>query len=631
MFGVVYSRLSRGRGISLWGAMAHPVFPPPPAGAASSGPLVDLGQPIPDVAGLCRTERAQTRVARIGSPMDSPSMGVSWARGAHRGTFMPPFFARCPQSSTPTTLWLGPRIWPSISVWTRDLSPPRWTQQPHSGALESRQAARSHGVPHAVDGMGLVRVLCGPRFHDTRDRVCGARSASPAPPFSGHLCLNFRAMARRMGWRSLVGSVWCGALWVLSVGTASAQPRMVTWAEQQYALRFPGSDLDARDSVRALLESWHLQPAYINSWPRDALEDIPFLSPPGAFQLGRYIAEQGDLIDPLEWGAIPLDSMERRAMQSFFQVGYPAREGVHSPRPWQGGISRTSSGWGPYVLGPGLRWTQQQSLSVLPWRVAWSPGNGPFLRSQASDSFFAWSPQRGGWGRFASTPNMHLGGGWIDNQWLLTISLGQPRWKWQGMLHGGNRWTSSCLLRWPSGMTAEWTQRSRDWALTAAWLPQPISPGWRLRLPYARGWLEAGNRPAHQWMRWQGRSAGGGLDRWNQQWRLNASLFLTPDLEAWVFVGCSPDTPHAWGWRYISSEDAPPFRFTVGWMGAGETYGYGTSPLRMTAPGPYFEGQWRPTWVAFGIEHQGLLTIKIRPTGFLWSGRYTFQSAQKWG
>jgi len=88
---------------------------------------------------------------------------------------------------------------------------------------------------------------------------------------------------------------------------------MVTWAEQQYALRFPGSDLDARDSVRALLESWHLQPAYINSWPRDALEDIPFLSPPGAFQLGRYIAEQGDLIDPLEWGAIPLDSMERRS------------------------------------------------------------------------------------------------------------------------------------------------------------------------------------------------------------------------------------------------------------------------------------------------------------------------------
>jgi len=69
--------------------MAHPVFPPPPAGAASSGPLVDLGQPIPDVAGLCRTERAQTRVARIGSPMDSPSMGVPWARGAYRGTFMP--------------------------------------------------------------------------------------------------------------------------------------------------------------------------------------------------------------------------------------------------------------------------------------------------------------------------------------------------------------------------------------------------------------------------------------------------------------------------------------------------------------------------------------------------------------
>ena len=97
MFGVVYSRLQRGGGISLWGAMAHPVFPPPPAGAASSGPLVDLGQPIPDVAGLCRTERAQTRVARIGSPMDSPSMGVPWARGAHRGTFMPPFFARCPQ------------------------------------------------------------------------------------------------------------------------------------------------------------------------------------------------------------------------------------------------------------------------------------------------------------------------------------------------------------------------------------------------------------------------------------------------------------------------------------------------------------------------------------------------------
>ncbi|MFZ8962394.1 MAG: hypothetical protein ACO2YM_02830 [Schleiferiaceae bacterium] len=70
------------------------------------------------------------------------------------------------------------------------------------------------------------------------------------------------------------------------------------WAEEEFALRFPGSELEARDSVRALLEAWERRPAYINSWPRDGLEDIPFLSTAGAFPLGRYIADQGELIDP---------------------------------------------------------------------------------------------------------------------------------------------------------------------------------------------------------------------------------------------------------------------------------------------------------------------------------------------
>ena len=105
--------------------------------------------------------------------------------------------------------------------------------------------------------------------------------------------------------------------------------------------------------------------------------------------------------------------------------------------------------------------------------------------------------------------------------------------------------------------------------------------------------------------------------------------FLTPRIEAWVFIACSPQSPHALGWRFMASESGPPIRWTVGWMGAGDSWAYGTSSLRMTTPGPYMEGQWRPQWTWHGRSHQGVILVKIRPSGILWTGRYAFQSAQK--
>ena len=608
--------------------MAYPVFPPSPAGAGTTRPLVKLGHPLPDLAGLCRTERSQTRMVRIGSPMDSPSMGVPWTLRADRASILPPFFPAHAGSRAPDSLGLGIRARTRGPVWPSVLPPSSWTQQPTSGPLEPGQGAGSHGIPDRVDGMGLERIHVGDGLNQARGRVCGARTAGPTPPFSGNLCLYLRPLARGMGQRVWVHRIWGGALCLLSLGPASAQSTLITWAEEEFVHRFPGSDLEARDSIRALLEAWAQHPAYINAWPRDGLEDIPFLSAAGAFQLGRYIADQGDLIDPLEWRAIPLDSMERRGLQTFFQVGYPARPS-RSSSPWQGGLARNASGWGPYVHGPGFRWTAWPSVSVLPWTIHRFPGTQPFVRGRSAQSFFAWSPHRGGWGRWALTPHMQVGGGWMDDRWLLSTLVQYPRWQGQALIDGGDRWAASCLLRWPSGMTAQWTVRSVPWGLSTAWLPNPLSPGWTWRLPYARGWLEIGHRGARQWMRWNDRSASLGLDRWNHQWRVDASLFLTPQVEAWVYIGCSPEVPHALGWRFLASEYGIPMRWTVGWMGAGDSWAHGTSSLRMTTPGPYVEGQWRPRWTSHGRAHHGLFTVKIRPSGILWTGRYTFQSAQK--
>jgi hypothetical protein len=605
------------------------MFPSPPAGAGTSRPVVKLGQPLPDLAGLCRTEWPQTRMVRIGSPMDSPSMGIPWALGADRTSIWPPFFPACIGATAPASFGVGTRTRTRGPVWPSILPPSPWSKQHHSGPLELGQGARSHGVTDALDRMGLVRIHVGAGFDQAGGRVCRARASSPAPPFSWNLCLYLWPMARRMGQQVWVRRIWCGALSLLSLGPAFAQSALVTWAEEEFALRFPGSDLEARDSVRALLEAWERRPAYINSWPRDGLEDIPFLSAAGAFQLGRYIADQGELIDPLEWRAIPLDSMERRGLQTFFQVGYPDRQTTAHPPSWQVGLARNASGWGPYVYGPGFRWTEWPSLSVLPWLIHRSPGTQPFMRGRTAQSFLAWSPQRGGWGRWALNSHLHVGGGWMDDRWLLSALVQYPRWQWQTLIDGGDRWATSCSLRWPSGMTAQWTVRSAQWGLSTSWLPQAISPGWSWRVPYARGWLEVGHRGARQWMRWNDRSASLGLDRWNHQWRVDASLFLTPRIEAWVFIACSPQSPHALGWRFMASESGPPIRWTVGWMGAGDSWAYGTSSLRMTTPGPYMEGQWRPQWTWHGRSHQGVILVKIRPSGILWTGRYAFQSAQK--
>ncbi len=628
---VVSSRIRTVRVVSLSCAMDHSVFPPPPAGADSSRPLVGVAYLVSNLSGLCRTERAKTRLACTWSPMDSPPVGDPRALGPSRISLLRLICTHRSFSTLFNAPGLGARAWSICPVCASHMPFSGLQERATTSTLEPKSGTRGGRFGESMDRVGLACRIDGRGLHDPGNRICRARSPRQASPLSWNLCNNLWTVACRMGVRAVVGITWRGTLCLLSLGSASGQPSIVNWAEHQFSILFPECDVEARDSVRSLLESWVVDPAYINTWPRDALERIPFLSAKGSFQLGRYIAEQGDLIDPLEWGAISLDSAERQALQTFFRVGYPSHDSYHIPPPWQWGIRRSTLGWEPYVLGPGMRWTTWKSASLPPMTVALDAGKDPFLRIHTARHYLAMSPTRGGWGRITYSPGVHLGAGWLDSSPLFAASVLRPTWQWQGMLHGASYWTTSLKIQWPSGMSAEIHHRSSDWGLSAKWLSSPFSPGWILRLPYSNGWMEAGSRGSHQWFRWRGRHAGWAIDRWERGWRGELSGFLTPEIQTWAFVGLTSASPHAFGFRYLPLYDRSTLRWTIGWMGQGGSWGFGTSSLRMTQPGPYVEAHWRPILEGSQRRHKVVLTLKIRPSGVQWSGRYSFQSAQKWG
>ena len=638
-FSVVYSRLG-GRNIRpLFCAMAIPVFSPSAAGAASTCPLVCLAPVSPKPMCVYGTKRTCTRMACTRSPVDAPQgecprtlgrTGPDQYRGTHPDSIHDPYYPsfRVGHPHEPTHPMRG--VPTGVEPIQRRTS---------ARSIQPLEGLGEFCLASTANGMGLECHPCFPSREYGRSRFLRGRSTRRPSSSQRNVCQHPRPMESTLGgtfWTRFLG-IWTLSLCLL--GTLQAQPNsLIQAAMDRFQSLHPMATLAEQDSVLALMQSWISAPCFINRWPRDRLDDIPFLSPKSSFQLGRYIAELGYLIDPNEWAAIALDSIERLCLQSMFDVGFPASNIQSLRRIHRWGLQLNSSGWQPYVIGHGIRWSHRNQFRLDPYVWNGHQPSGPWLHARELHRIWAWAPMHGGYYLQDVSSSWMLGMGHIKDQLLFASQWTHTHGFLRAQVFGRHSFGLHCKWTWANGMQWEWSLRHPRPELSQAWLPFPLTQGVTFRLPWQRGSIEIAHRGRQSWLRFSNQRQSWSLEQWDGMWRLATALDLSPTL-CWRFYGSvHPSVPEAFALAWSHASPKSTMRVQAGYMGTGMPYAYGTSPLRMSQAGAYLSLYWvhdghlGPTErLRIGPMESGRLecTVRLRPGEGQFSVRYSFQSDQK--
>ena len=460
-----------------------------------------------------------------------------------------------------------------------------------------------------------------------------------ACPFSWGFCQHKRSMARHMGKAQWAHLFWFWALFFQLDGTLWGQSSpWVDSALHRYEQTYPYSTQEDKDSISALLRQWKSQPAYINLWPREALERIPFLSPSSAFLLARYLAEEGALIDVAEWEAMALDATERQCFEHFFAVGYPQLGTASAPKTIWLGAQYHSDGFQPWVQWRDILWKNWEKVGWETGRAQWETTRAPWLTWRQPRYQMGFHPQRGGylrgafpWTRRQGAKSWHLGAWYVDNQGGLCLFYLRPRWQ----MHSAFSTSADVGLHvkhlWPSGANVEGTFAFMPHAPARVWTPWRKPEGIRGAFPFQRGWLLLSADEDDGTWHYQGKWMSFGVARKATAIRYESVAQLGKGWTGYTYFQWAKNGAQSAVLRWEGNVREGTLSTAFGFHQQGHDPWATRSPIPMSKQGGYTLLQWRGSFPhAHGLQHI-FARFTIEPDGATISGSYAFQFFQKPG
>ena len=619
--------------------MAIPMFPTSTIGAVSTKPLVFVARIPSKSVRIYGTKWCRPGVAGHRSPMDASQGQCPWDLGTKKHSkshrphphFLIPIYQGAHR--------MGTRFRRTLYRWRCASSVDLVSRGGLAYVFQQSAALGESCLGKAENRMGVGRHAFSADGESSESSIFSRRLTRRPSPSQRNICQQQRPMAGTLG-----KSIWAhilrvGALSLCVFGSAQAQPSdVIQAASERYQFLHPRASLEQIDSVLAVMATWLTEPYYFNRWPRDRLEDIPFLSPKSSFELGRYIAELGYLIDPGEWEAISLDPLERRCFRAMFSVGFPPSKikAMHQVQRW--GFQHSNQGWQPYIMGHGIRWSQWTRVSLAHFVWDGQQANGPWLRARESQRIWAWSPAQGGYLLHRMGSRYMIGGGVVRNIPLLGGQWTNVHGYIRGQYFGRHSYAFHAKWTLGNGMRWELGARNPHPELNQLWLPYPCASGILFSLPWKRGRLEIAHKEQGAWLRYADQLSAWGLEQWNGLWRIDGSFKLYAKLTLRIYTSLEPSVPEAITLEWSNTFNDSSCRLHFGWMGLGEPFAFGTSPMRMSQAGPYVNARWAWEPVNLGRKRYPMvavsqprleLGVQLRPEQCHVRLRYSFQSDQK--